>query len=351
MTQTAQNLNTPQNTIIMCPPNFLEIRSAENGNGNRKEEAYYTEYAADPDGFREKALQQWQGLKDIYAEWGMTVLEIVPTPGMTDQVFTADPAFTIINHDKNELIILKSEFTNAARRTEVIPFVQLTSQAAKQDMIKPGLRIREHQMLNRFEGTGDCYYDQYRDLIFAGYTNNPDPANPQEGRSSIESHAEVEAQTGIEVISLEIKDPCFHIDTCLAPLPSGHMLVYKDGMTDDSYKLLIKKAFIDRGLDPEEYLIPVTENDALSNYVTNMQCIGDKIVMPQFDKDIYEPVDTALIQRLEDIGYEVKVHEYGQMIKVGGAMHCSSHMIAERVIGGLINQKAHDPLPKALIHK
>lgn len=322
-----------RSSIIMCPPLHVAVKTS--GHANQKERLFGNEYAADPVAFTTKAMQQWNGLVLIYESLSADVFKTAPLPGMGDQLYTADPAFTLINQS-GDILLLQSRFTNASRQGEVDAFVAtVRAIVGTPGNYLSGRKLTIREASNPVEGTGDAYYDPFRDLIFAGYIKNPDPANPGSGRSSINAHAEMEYLTDVEVVSLEVVEPCFHIDICLCPLPSGHMLIYKDGMTQAAYDELILKAFIDKGLDPAEYAIHVSENDAINNYVTNLVYIRDTIVMPQFGEDV-PPIDPALLERLRGIGYKVIVHEVGQLIKAGGANHCASHVLMERVPGGYL---------------
>lgn len=335
-----------KHVVIMCSPEFYAVKTE--GHANDKERVYGEQYAADPASFRAKTMDQYKALKALYKGLGATVYEIAPTPGLGDQIYTADPAFTLIN-TKGGIDVLRSRFTNQSRQPEVTAFVEMVKAiAADQNSPVSGAAVTVREALNPVEGTGDAYYDPFRDVIFAGYTNNPDPNDPCSGRSSIDAHVEMEQLTGVEVVSLEVVEPCFHIDTCLTPLPSGHMLIYKAGMTDDAYNKLIQKAFVDRGLDPAEYAIHLSENDALNNFVTNLLHLGDKLIIPQFGdngEEGVEPIDPALLQRLRDIGYEVFVHNVSQFIKAGGAMHCTSHVLMNRVPGGYITMQGATAQP------
>ncbi|MCD8493851.1 MAG: agmatine deiminase family protein [Alphaproteobacteria bacterium] len=308
--------------IIMAQPDNFVI----SGNANAKVRKYSAEYRKDPGASIARAVAQHKNLAALLTTLGAEISSIPSTPGLDDQVYTADPGLTLYKPDTNELILIRSNFTNAHRQKEVAAFSKHLEAMAAPGGILEGVKLVIHDMPFKFEGTGDAYYDSYRNVIFAGYTNNPDPKNPGSGRSAIEAHAELEAKTGIRVISLEVKDPCFHIDTSLCPLPSGHMLVYKDGMSEDAYDRLVQEAFIAKGLDPAQYIYHVSANDALDNYATNLLWVNDTVILPEFGADV-PPLDPALIKWLENAGYHVEVVEYGELIKAGGALHCTGHEI------------------------
>lgn len=328
--------------IVMSPPAYLGIQppNEDGKHGNDKEEQFYQDYIANPAEFVEKAHTQWETAKNIYEnKLGKTVKTLPSSRGLSDQTFTADPVLSLKDDASGTVLLLKSNFTHASRQKETFPFLAQAWHKAF-----PTHSIDMKLMENKFEGTGDCYYDVARDVFWAGYTATPDSNDPTKGRSSINAHHELERKTGIPVISLAQNEAegCFHIDTCLAPLPTGHILVYKDGLTDAAYDTLIENAFIQYNLDPNEYAIPVSKNDAKNNFATNLLCVGKTLIIPEFGEDV-APLNPLLLDRLNDIGYDIEVIPYGQFIKVGGAVHCTSQLIQPRAHGGLLDQVAHAP--------
>lgn len=321
---------TGHSIAIVCVPSNYGLKNTKD---DMASQFFYDEYFRDVSGFRNKAVGEAVYYHSKLQEHGITLAHIAPREGQIDQVYTADPAFTLLEPSTNTLHVLTSKFTNSTRQAEVDDFVKALKSLTSIGSPLNGIKLNIHEMQNNFEGTGDCYYDTHRDLIFAGYTLNPDENDLKGGRSHILAHQEVANTIGVEVISLEVVKPCFHIDTCLAPLPSGHILLYKDGLTDKSYDALIKNAFKNYNMDHGEYLIEIDENDALNNFATNMQVVGKQIFMPEFGHPI-KPISKNLTNRLNEIGYDIEIIPYGQMIKGDGALHCTSHIIASRPMLG-----------------
>lgn len=323
--------------VIMSPPQDLGIRPPnKNGHhGNDKEAAFYQEFNRAPEAFRQKALEQWEALKSKYEHAGLNVITIPPRTAAMDHTFTADPFIALRNDQDCTVLFLKSYFTNQARGIETLNGLTMAWQKHL-----PDHDVHMDAMRNAFEGTGDCLYDPARNVFWAGYAENPDPQNPGGGRSSKAAHAEFHNKTGATIISLELQDGCFHVDTCLSALPTGHLLVYKDGMTPRSFEILRNEAFSHYGLDEQEFLIEVSRDDAKHNFATNLVCAGKTIFMPVFGEDV-APTSPELIQKLENIGYDVHLFPYGQMIKVGGAIHCTSQMVAPLIPEGLLRR--HHP--------
>lgn len=321
--------------VLTCEPLNFSIKSDHCANA--KEAEYGDEHAADPQKSIKRACDLHSGFTGKLPWLGLRNSALLPFPGMAGQVYTADPGFTMYDAETNTLTLIRSHFTNESRQAEVDAFTGHLQALCEPGGPLAGVKLEIHDMPFPFEGTGDAYYDPFRDRIFAGYVGKPDPNDPGSGRSSIEAHAELERITGIPVVSIEMKAPCFHIDTALCPLPSGHMLIYKEGFTEESYNHLIQTEFIDKGLDPAEYAIHVSEHDALENYATNLLYHEDKILLPYFGEGKTMP-GPALIERLERIGYQVELAEYGELIKAGGALHCTGHILHQRIKGGYLQR-------------
>ncbi|PCI00816.1 MAG: hypothetical protein COB76_02645, partial [Alphaproteobacteria bacterium] len=154
------------------------------------------------------------------------------------------------------------------------------------------------------------------------------------GRSDIRAHKGLEAVTGVPVVSMAVKEPFFHIDTCMTPLTNGHIIAYKDGMKPEAFENLMQEGFKRYGMDPEEYLILVSKEDA-ENYACNLVCVGNNIIMPQ--------VSDGLQDRLKSKGYEVTCLDMSVFINDGGAMHCLTNNLNEqRIKGGTCVQKGYE---------
>ncbi len=141
------------------------------------------------------ALQQWQSLYDTYVALGHDVELIDPIAGLPDMVYAANGGFTL------DGIAYTARFTHPERQPE--------GPAYGDWFAANGFRVHEAQQVN--EGEGDFLL--VGDVILAGTGF----------RTSVESHAELAAVTGREVVTLTLVDARFyHLDTALAVLdPAG----------------------------------------------------------------------------------------------------------------------------------
>ncbi|MFH1159165.1 MAG: arginine deiminase-related protein [Pseudomonadota bacterium] len=304
----------------MADPKFYAINKPHKDGyspANDFEIVGYEEYAKDPEAFVAKAKRQWTNLREIFNQLGAKTVVMEPDPKNPNQVFTADPSLSF-KTEQGKLVTIFSRFSNENRQPEV------DGQSAFFEAEGSHVLINAHF---RTEGTGDNVYDVFRDVFWSGYTNTPGREGAASGRSDQRAHKALSQVTGVEVISLEVRKPFFHIDTSLAPLPSGHMLCYRGGMSDAAFEKMQQNAFDRYGLSRSEYLIEVSESDA-ARYACNLRCVGSTIVLPECSQGLQD--------KLAGIGYKVIATDMSQFIHAGGAIHCVTNDINEtRIPGGL----------------
>jgi len=307
-----------KNVLLMCRPNHYTI-SGPDGNGNFANDfakIYYEEYKKDPKALLNRATRQWMGYKIILEYYGATIIELEPKEGCGDQVFTADPTLSLVGPDG--AVTITSKFSNTERQIEVPYSVDIVQ------TLFPDRKIVNAEY--NTEGTGDNYYDPFRDLFWSGYTENPGRRNAAAGRSDINAHRYLESITGVRVIDMAVKEPFFHVDTCMAPLQMGHIIAYKKGMQPEAYEKLLEEGFARYKMKPEDYLISVSDEDAIK-YACNVRCIGDNtLIMPM--------VSDELQRTLTLKGYKVICSDVSEFIKDGGAMHCLTNNLNEQRIPG-----------------
>lgn len=138
-----------------------------------------------------KAVRQWQALHDTYVRLGHEVELIDPVPGLNDMVYTANGGLVI------DGVALGARFSVNQRRGEERPFREWFA-AHGFDVVEP---------VAAQEGEGDLML--VGETILAGYGF----------RSQLDSHAEVAAVFGREVVSLRLVNPAYyHLDTALCVL-------------------------------------------------------------------------------------------------------------------------------------
>jgi len=330
--------NSYNDTLLMCAPEHYKIDKPNEEHGHANDFAYqgYIEYTANPARFVAKAIKQWEGLKDRFTSLGLNIVELEPQKELADIVFTADPSLSLITTDTlsasnsdPRIVTITSRFSNEERQGEVDHSVSFIEKFSP----KRGVVSAHYNT----EGTGDNFYDSFRDAYWSGFVKNAGRKNAASGRSDIRSHSGLEALTGVPVISMAVKRPFFHIDTSMTPLSNGHIIAYKDGMMPEAFETLKREGFERYGMDADEYLILVDKEDA-DKYACNLRCVGNTIVMPSCSDDLQD--------RLKSKGYDVVTHDMSQFIYAGGAMHCLTNNLNEkRVKGGTCVQKGYERKP------
>lgn len=309
--------------LLMSPPEFYAIPEPDLTNGHANDFAIegYKEYAKNQKEFRNRAMVQWKNLKGIFNALGVKIVELDPVENNPDLVFTADPSLSFQPH-KGSLMTMFSRFSNEERQIEV---------GAHADFFQRNMPNRPLLTSHyRTEGTGDNVYDPFRDIFWSGYTHSTGRMNAASGRSDQMAHQALKQITGVEVVSLAVERPFFHIDTALAPLPGGHMVCFKDGMKPMAYEKMLENAFDRFGLDRSEYLIEVSKEDA-AKYACNLRCIGNTVILSDSSVELRE--------RISSKGYTVIPVNMSQFIHSGGSIHCVTNNINEaRILGGYAQQ-------------
>jgi N-dimethylarginine dimethylaminohydrolase len=311
--------------FLMCPPTFFNPTIEAHGGCTANLYMHHTDFSA------AKAEAQWHGYKDKLQELGATVILASPKANALDQIYTADPQafFTDVEFSANGAVSrfhfksMTSRFTNAEREIEKsrhliasFDFVHDVRSAAQGSAISIGATF-ESASFNT-EGSGDNVYDAYRGLWWSGYST--DLTNPHNGRSDSRSHKQLARLTNRDVLGLKVVKPYYHIDTSNMPLPRGHVLSHKAGITPESYVAMKKVAFGDFGLPESDYLISVDKADA-EVFLCNLTAVNDR--------DLIVPDDASdkILARLANTGYNIHPLPYDEIRKGGGSLHCTANRI------------------------
>lgn len=309
--------------ILMCPPDHYKIipPDPQHGHANDFAEDGYRLYLQDPNDFLKNAMRQWDSLRHAFEAAGARVVLVDPDPQAEDAVFTADPTLSLVLGNNLKPVTILSKFSNEPRQREVqMSLAKILEFSSDRDVTDAPYHS---------EGTGDNVYDPFRDCFWSGHVNEPGRKNASSGRSDIRSHDLLSKITGVPVISMGVVRPYFHIDTSMAPLPGGEIVVYKDGMTQEAYQNILDKGMKPFGLNPDQYIIPVSKEDAL-RYACNLRTIGNTVVIPECSPELQK--------RISDRGYTVVTAPLTYFMATGGAPHCLGNNLNEtRIVNGYAN--------------
>ncbi|AKS36798.1 N-dimethylarginine dimethylaminohydrolase [Mycolicibacterium goodii] len=225
----------------------------------------------------QRALDQWRVLHDIYVDLGHTVDPVPPRPGLPDMVYAANGGFII---GRTAVI---ARFAYPQREPEAEAYAEWAA--------AHGLETVFTQHVN--EGQGDLLLVGSNLLAGWGF------------RTDRRAHDEIQALTGLPVVSLELVDPRFyHLDTALAVLDDTTIAYYPPAFSPDSRRRL-------QDLFPDA--IEVATADA---YVLGLNVVSDgkHVVLPA--------AATGLADQLRRAGFEPIGVDLTELLKGGGSVKC-----------------------------
>jgi N-dimethylarginine dimethylaminohydrolase len=230
-----------------------------------------------------EAKRQWDRLVETLRCAGDARIEVLePQPNLPDLVFTANAALI------SGGLAIVSSFRHPERRRE--------QHAYRSFLAKAGFATTFLQQ-TFFEGAGDALFDRTRPVLYVGFG----------WRSERTAATQLSETLGIRTVPLLLVDERFyHLDTCLCPLASGHVLAYMDAFSPNAQTLLR------RTIDPE-FLIELSLEDAL-DFACNAVELGDAIIL--------HDATPRLRQRLNAAGYRVFSTDLSDFHRAGGSAKC-----------------------------
>jgi|SRR5579884_2727609 len=267
------------NQLLMCPPQFFQVREVKN--------EFMRSHIGNVDAAR--ARIQWEQLRSTFEDCGITVQLLDALPECEDMVFTANPSFNG-RAANGERICVPSRMAFSSRQPEV------AAHRAWFDM--HGYTIKElPEDVERFEGGGDALWHPGRELIWAGVG----------ARTERRAHDALGAIFGVRVVSLELADPRFyHLDTCFCALSERTVLMYPGAFTESGLAQ-IRELFAD--------VIEVDEEEATRSLACNAAAFhGDAVVV--------QAGAARIVRELTRRGFTVREVETGEFLKSGGSVFC-----------------------------
>lgn len=239
----------------------------------------------------EKAFAQWNILKSLYKELGLSVIEVSPSADHPDMVFTA-----------NQLLPFRKKTENGALETQfVLSHMATTERAGEVLFFKRWAESQNYKTvqlpIGPFEGMGDALWNNDQSQLFLGYGF----------RTHLQVAEELQKIVDKPVIPLKLVSPHFyHLDTCLALLRPDECAYVKEAFDETSIAVL-KKHFTS--------LIEIPFDEAVGGLACNLFCPDQKTV-------IIDEVNTGTIARLKDRHYDVKAVDTSEFRKSGGSVFC-----------------------------
>jgi N-dimethylarginine dimethylaminohydrolase len=252
----------------MCPPDHYGIEYEINPWMDRQQGADH-----------QRAMSQWQQLRQLLEQAGAAIDCMPPLPGMPDLVFTANAAMIFGK------IAIPARFRHPQRQVE--------EPHARAWLAEHGWELRDLKPGTFFEGAGDALF--CGDTLLAGYRI----------RTAIGGHQQVGDLLGCRVISLELIDPrYYHLDTCFCPLSPGAAIYYPQAF--DAYGRRALREVV-------KELIPVNASEAF-NFACNAVVVGRTVVTNAGCPELHS--------ELQARGYAPVATELGEFVKSGGSAKC-----------------------------
>jgi N-dimethylarginine dimethylaminohydrolase len=235
------------------------------------------------------AAAQWRGLHAALTREGVAIELLRQPKEWPDYVFTANAGLAAVVN--GERVFIPSQFKHSERQGE-------------QPYYERAYESRGYRVVHLFdadeawEGEGDLL--EHRGTLFGGYG----------WRSRVSAHQKVANFLGLDLITLHLIRPHFyHLDTALAFLDERTALYYPAAFEPES------RAVLERYIRaiPGGRLIAVGPEDA-ARFACNVIPVGKRLFMNE--------VSDALVERLQQEGFEVRRLPLWEFLKSGGAAKC-----------------------------
>lgn len=270
--------------ILMCRPDFFEVNYTGNefmkGNINNVD--------------KNRAMQQWNQLKQVYENLNFKTEVIEPVEGLVDMVFTANQSLPFLDKNGIKKVIL-SKMRNDQRKKEVEYFKQYYELNGYETIILP-------DDIDYFESEGDSVIDYERNILFGGYGY----------RTQKKVYEYIANYVNFNIVTFNLINPIlYHLDTCFSVLNSETVVIAESAFDAESLKLI--SGYFSK-------IIRADEEENLKYFVCNCHCPDVKNVI----------VQKGSVKFKEDIiknGFNLIEVETGEFMKSGGSVFCMKLML------------------------
>ena len=226
----------------------------------------------------ERAVAQWQNLRQLYIDLGHTVDLVPAVAGLPDMVYAANGALSLKG------LAYRARFTHAERAAEADAYAAYLASAS----LGP---VAAASFTN--EGEGDFLVIGDRILAGTGF------------RTDVASHRELETLSQMPVITLELIDPRFyHLDTALAVLDDRTVAYFPGAFSPASLAVL------------EEMFPDAIIADAADAEVLGLNAVSDGYHVILTDRA------TGMIEKLRERGFAPIGIDLSELFKGGGSVKC-----------------------------
>lgn len=258
----------PLRRVLLCPPNFMEIKDVINDVQKRYKDENIN---------AEKAMQQHRKFVDALKEHGVKTDLLEPSEQFPEQVFTRDIGFTIDD------TVYIGEMASDIRKGE---------ERELQKWLDANQFHSQHLDSNRVEG-GDVILD--RDTVFVGISSRTSKNAIEELQQKLPGYA---------VIPISFNEKYLHLDCVFNILSPTEALIFPQALDAAAVKML-----------SERYTLIEVDSKEQFALGTNVLSIGGRRVFSQ-------PQNKNVNKQLALNGFHVIEVDFSEIIKSGGAFRC-----------------------------
>lgn len=245
---------------------------------------------------KERAIEQWNGLKACYENLGCEVSTIEGVPKLPDMVFCANQTFPYLDRQGNKALVLSNMHSNIRQKevTHIANFFKRQNYSIS--MLAP--RDDKHF----FESTGDALWIPGLRFILGGYGF----------RTNAQMYELLSKKVGVPVAIFNLTQPRFyHLDTCLSILSDNSALYCPDAFDSEGIELLQR-------IFPNLIEVSLKEADS-PGFACNAHSPDQKHVILQKGSPI---TNEKLVQK----GFFPIEVDTDEFIKSGGSVFCMKLM-------------------------
>lgn len=232
-----------------------------------------------------RALFQWERMKDKVEELGLKVFVLPGQEGFPDMVFSANQTLPL-----DSKRVMMGKMASEERRGEV--------QFVRDFFENHGIEVKDcPEEISSFEGTGDGLWHPGMDLLWLGHGF----------RTSFDAVEYLGEGLDLPVAPLKLVDESFyHLDTCFNIIDSQTVVWTPKAFSEESQEL-IDKFFKVR--------IEIPYEEAKATLSCNCWSIdGKNVLVPQGSNTLKE--------KLGNHGFVVHELDSGEFLKAGGSIFC-----------------------------
>lgn len=271
----------------MVSPRYFDVLTAQN------------KHMMDESGALKKvdhdlALQQWEQLKNVYLSLGLELCVLEGVPGEHDMVFCANSSLVV----KNKVFL--SKMKNPERQGETAHYKKFYNELGYQVF-----DFRENWGNLSFEGCGDAYYLEERNLLIAGHGFRSD----KKAYDLIIQELDL-ARENILYLKL-IDERFYHLDTAFVVLNENTVACVRAAFDEESFQRL-GKIF--------KNVILIEEEEAIEAFAANCFCPDKKNV-------VINQGATKFCQILKEYGFHPIEVNTSEFMKSGGSVYCMTQKL------------------------